>query len=236
MTKLSIVISAYNEARTIENVLDAVRRAPLPPAIAEKEIIVVNNGSSDATADILSRQTDIRVLALYPNRGKGGALKAGFAAAGGDIVLVQDADLEYNPQDYPALLEPILSGRAEAVVCKRPLADVSLLRGRKHVRHLAPFVGNRVINRFINVLYRNTCKDYACAYKLFTKRVINSVPVRANGFDYEIELVCKIMGSGIPLVEVPVRYEPRSYEEGKKIRAIDGLRIMWVAVRTRFFS
>ncbi|OGZ43166.1 MAG: hypothetical protein A3J55_02055 [Candidatus Ryanbacteria bacterium RIFCSPHIGHO2_02_FULL_45_17b] len=236
MKKLSIIISAYNEARTIRRVLDAVRKAPLPPEIQEREIIVINNGSSDETADILSHEQDISVITLQPNRGKGGALKVGFANATGDIVLVQDADLEYDPEDYPVLLGPILSGKAEAVLGKRPLADVSLFHGRHQVRHIAPFVGNRLINRFINVLYGNACKDYACAYKVFTKRVVQTVPVRSNGFDYEVELLCRIMRRGIPLAEVPVRYQPRSYEEGKKIRAADGLRIVWVAVRSRFFD
>ena len=128
-----------------------------------------------------------------------------------------------------------LSGKTEAVVCKRPLADVPLWKGFYGVRHIAPYVGNRLINRFINALYRNTCKDYACTYKIFTRRLINEIPVRANGFDYEFELLCKIMRKGIPLSEVPVQYQPRSYEEGKKIRAMDGLWIMWVALRSRFF-
>jgi len=233
--KLSIIISAYNEARTIEAVLAAVRNAPLPSAIGEREIIVVNNGSSDATAGILARQKDIRVITLQPNRGKGGALKEGFKAATGDIVMVQDADLEYSPEDYPALLEPILSGASEAVVCKRPLADVSLHRGYGNVPHVLPFVGNRLVNRAINILYGNTCADYACTYKIFTKRLVDTILVRANGFDYEFELLCKIMRKGLSLKEVPVRYTPRSYEEGKKIRALDGLKIIWVALRSRFF-
>lgn len=234
--KLSIVISAYNEARTIQAVLNAVRKAPVPAGIQEREIIVINNGSSDETAYILSREQNIKVITLQSNRGKGGALKVGFANATGDIVLVQDADLEYDPQDYTALLEPILFGKAEAVVGKRPLADVSLWQGRRQVHHLGPFVGNRMVNRFINILYGNSCKDYACAYKVFTKHIVQTVPVRSNGFDYEFELLCQIMRRGIPLAEVPVRYQPRSYEEGKKIRAVDGLRIIWVAVRTRLFS
>lgn len=234
MKKLSIVISAYNEARTIHGVLDAVRKAPVPAGIQEREIIVINNGSSDGTVDILSREQGIKVITLHPNRGKGGALKVGFANATGDMVLVQDADLEYDPRDYPALLEPILSGRSEAVVCKRPLADVPLWKGTRQVRHMAPFVGNRIVNRIINILYRNSCADYACTYKIFTKRVVDSINVRTNGFDYEFELLCKIMRRGIPLAEVPVRYQPRSYEEGKKIRASDGLKIIWAALRSRF--
>lgn len=235
MKKLSIVISAYNEARTIGAVLDAVRAAPLPDGIGEREIIVINNGSVDTTAEILARQNGIRTLTLNPNRGKGGALKVGFKEVTGDIVLIQDADLEYDPQDYPALLEPILSGRAEAVVGKRPLADVSLIRGWKDVPHVAPFAGNRAVNRVINLLYNNTCKDYACAYKVFTKHVADTIAVRSNGFDYEFELLCKIMRAHIPLAEVPVRYQPRSYEEGKKIRMSDGFDILWVAIRNRFF-
>ncbi|OGZ44789.1 MAG: hypothetical protein A3J54_02080 [Candidatus Ryanbacteria bacterium RIFCSPHIGHO2_02_FULL_45_13b] len=101
---------------------------------------------------------------------------------------------------------------------------------------MAPFVGNRLINRFINALYGNACKDYACAYKVFTKHVIQTVPARSNGFDYEFELLCRIMRRGVSLVEVPVHYQPRSYEEGKKIRAGDGLRIVWIALRSRFFD
>ena len=236
MKKVSIVIPAYNEASTIERVLDAVRRAPLPNGLSEKEIIVVNNGSWDATADILLRQSDIRVITLQPNKGKGGALKAGFREATGDIVMVQDADMEYDPADYPALLEPVVSGRTEAVVCKRPLSDMPLWKGYQDVRHIAPYVGNRFINRVINILYGNSCKDYACTYKIFTKRLIDEITVRTNGFDYEFELLCKIMKRGYTLFEIPVRYQPRSYEEGKKIRALDGLHIMWVAIRSKLIG
>lgn len=234
--KVSIIISAYNEAKTIKAVLAAVRIAPLPSGVHQTEIIVINNGSSDATADILSGEQGIRVITLYPNRGKGGALRVGFREATGDVLLIQDADLEYDPQDYPILLEPFISGKAEAVIGKRPPADMPFFAGLKRVPHFLPFVGNRMINYFINMLYNDWSKDYACAYKLFTKRVVDRIHVRTDGFDYEYELFCKVMRLGVRVVEVPVWYQPRSYEEGKKIRAIDGLKIILVAVRSRFFD
>lgn len=236
--KLSVVISAYNEAQTIGAVLEAVRKAPLPSGITGQEIIVIDNGSVDETGNILAQHTDIRVITLNPNRGKGGALKVGFAEASGDILIIQDADLEYSPADYLVLLEPILSGKTEAVIGKRALADVSFLKGMrdKNVAHITPYFGNKVVKYAINLLYGDRASDYACAYKVFTKRLVDSILVNSNGFDYEVELVCKALKRGVPLVEVPVQYRPRTYEEGKKIRMRDGFRILWVAARYRFFN
>jgi len=233
---VSFVISAYNEEATLGQVLDMVREAVLPVGIT-REIIAIDNGSHDGTADIIKSYSDVRMISLSPNRGKGGALKVGFAEARGDIVMIQDADMEYNAADYPALLEPILSGRTEMVVGRRPLSVVPFSEGVRNVQHVLPYIGNKIVMKyFINWLYGDSASDYACAYKVFTKKLVDSITVKANGFDYEFELVCRAMRKRVPLVEVPVRYYPRTYEEGKKIRTMDGLKILRTALRSRFFN
>ena len=232
---VSFVISAYNEEATLGQVLDMVKSAVLPTGV-EREIIAIDNGSHDRTAGIIKNSPDVRMISLSPNRGKGGALKVGFAEATGDILMIQDADMEYDAADYPALLEPILSGCTEMVVGRRPLSVIPFSEGVRNVQHILPYFGNKIVMKyFINWLYGDSASDYACAYKVFTKKLVDSIVVKANGFDYEFELVCKAMRKGVPLIEVPVRYQPRSYEEGKKIRTMDGIKILRTALRSRFF-
>ena len=237
MHKLSIIIPAYNEARTIEALIAKVKAVDLPAGEAglgnvEKEIIVVDNGSTDETAQILKAVDGIRVLTLNPNRKKGGAVKAGIKEATGNIVIVQDADLEYDPNDYPAMIRPILDGKTEVTngVRIQPEHDE---RKRKSLYWLS-WLGNNVITWTTNWLYWHNAGEYEGRYKAFTKKLLNTIEVKTNDFDFDNELMCKILKRGIKPIDIPIRYYPRSYAEGKKINWRHGVKILKTIISTRF--
>ncbi len=233
--KLSVIIPAYNEESTILDVLDAVRGVQL--GRVEKEIVVVDDGSTDRTRAILGKVGDIRLVLHDRNRGKGAAVKTGFKAAKGDIVLIQDADMEYDPGDYPALIKPLLDGRAVAVMGSRFAYEKPVFFTLDHPQpFFTHYIGNRTIIALTNLLYGHDATDYEGAYKAFTKKLIESLPIEADGFEYDNELICKLLRRGVPLVEVPIRYRPRSYEDGKKITWRDGMRMLWTIVKWRFKS
>ena len=228
---VSVIIAAYNEERTLEGVIRRVAELGL-----HEEIIVVDDGSADGTAAILETlqaSGEIRGLRLIRherNRGKGAALRTGFAASTGDIVVVQDADLEYDPRDLPALLQPILEGHADVVFGTR-------LRGGQPQRaHLFwHYAGNRFLSLLTNVLYNTTISDMEVGYKAFRGDLVRSLRLVSNGFDIEPELAAKILRDGrVRLYEVPISYFGRTYEEGKKITWRDGLVAVWTLVRFRF--
>jgi glycosyltransferase involved in cell wall biosynthesis len=228
---VSVIIAAYNEERTLEGVVRRVADLGL-----HEEIIVVDDGSADGTAGILETLEasgeirGLRSIRHERNRGKGAALRTGFAASTGDIVVVQDADLEYDPRDLPALLQPILEGHADAVFGTR-------LRGGQPQRaHLFwHYAGNRFLSLLTNVLYNTTISDMEVGYKAFRGDLVRSLALVSNGFDIEPELAAKILRDGhVRLYEVPISYFGRTYEEGKKITWRDGLVAVWTLVRFRF--
>ena len=227
--KLSIIIPAYNEEGTILEILKRIRDIDLD---LEKEIIVVDNGSSDETPRLLKNVEGIKLITLSPNRGKGGAIKAGLREATGDLVIFQDADLEYNPQDYPKMIKPILDGKTEIVLGVRIQPDRDA-RKRKLSYWLSWF-GNELITQTTNLLFWNNAGEYEGCYKAFTKHLIDTIKVKANGFEYDNELVCKILKKGHKTIDVPINYYPRSYEEGKKIKWEDGFRILGTIIKCRF--
>lgn len=229
--KLSIIIPAYNEKNTIEEIIRRIKAANLP---LEKEIIVVDDGSRDGTREILKTIPGIRYIFHEKNLGKGGAVKTGFKNATGDIVIVQDADLEYDPNDYLAVIKPILEGRTEAVNGTRipPEKDE---RKRKSLYWLS-WLGNKAITWTTNLLYWNNAKEYEGCYKAFTKKLIDSIEVKTNSFDYDNELVCKILKRGYKIADVPIHYYPRSYAEGKKINWKHGFLILWTIIKHRFID
>ncbi len=216
--KVSIVIPCYNEKNTIEKTVEAVRSAP----IENKEIIVVDDCSGDGTQAVLKEKISQMVdrIIYHPvNRGKGAALRSGFAAATGDVILVQDADLEYNPEEYPLLLEPIMSGKADAVFGSR------FMGGRPHrVLFFWHMVGNRFLTLLSNIFTNLNLTDIETGYKAFKAPVIKSIQIEEDRFAVEPEIVAKLARTGCRIYEVGISYSGRTYAEGKKINWKDGVR------------
>jgi glycosyltransferase involved in cell wall biosynthesis len=227
--KLSIVIPVYNEKATIREILRRVRAVKLP---VRKEIIVVDDFSGDGTRDILARLKgrDLRVELHEKNQGKGAALRTGFARATGDIVLVQDADLEYDPKEYPQLLAPILDGRADVVYGSR------FLGGPHRVLFFWHFVGNRVLTMLSNMVANLNLTDMETCYKVFRRDILKKLRLRSNRFGFEPEVTIKLAKLRCRVFEVPVSYSGRDYAEGKKIGWKDGLAALFHIVRYRFFD
>jgi len=230
--KLSVIIPAYNERSTIEAVVRRVQAVNLGPI--EKEIIVVDDGSRDGTTDILKALSGIRHILHERNVGKGAALTTGFRAATGDIVLIQDADLEYHPEDYRTVIQPIVDGTCDAVMGSRFLLYKPKFFGKRRSPYLTHYIGNKLIVVVTNLLCGQRFTDYEGCYKAFTRTVLASTPVEAKGFEFDNELVCKLMRKGARIVEVPIHYTPRTYAHGKKINWRHGLIILWTIVKWRF--
>lgn len=239
---LSVVIPAYNEEKTIRKIVDRVRGVAIP-----KEIIIVDDGSKDSTPVILDEikkgmdlAPDVAnhlVIIHKKNGGKGSALKAGIEAAKGDIIIFQDADLEYDPADYHVLVDPIISGEALVTMGSRLARKQNIwAEGTPTLRYFFNHLGVRLINTLTNWLYWNKATDYEGCYKAFRADLIKSVPLSTDGFEIDNEIVCKILRLGIKIKEVPIHYYPRSYQEGKKIKAKDGLKMLWTIIKWRFKS
>lgn len=227
--KLSVIIPVYNEAKTIEEILRRVQAVELG---LEKEIIVVDDGSTDGTRAILEGFTSpsIRVIFHTKNQGKGAALQTGFAAATGDILLVQDADLEYDPREYPKLLEPILDGRADVVYGSR------FLGGPHRVLLFWHYLGNRILTTFSNMVSNLNLTDMETCYKVFRKDVFQRLKLKSKRFGFEPEITVKLAKLKCRVYEVPISYSGRDYAEGKKITWKDGLAAIFHILRYRFFN
>lgn len=232
MHKLSIVIPAYNEKNTIEALLTKVKAVDLGDI--EKEIIVVDDGSKDGTREILQQISGIRYIFHEKNLGKGGAVKTGFKNANGDMVIIQDADLEYDPNDYAAMIRPILDGRAEVVngVRIQPECD----ERKKKSLYWISWLANHLITQLTNWLYWANAGEYEGCYKVFAKKLVDSIEIKTNDFDFDNELMCKILKRGITPIDVPIHYYPRSYAEGKKINWKHGFKILGTIIRIRFID
>ncbi|HLZ36007.1 MAG TPA: glycosyltransferase family 2 protein [Nitrospira sp.] len=230
--KLSIIIPAYNEQRTIEAVIRRVQAVDL--GTIGKEIIVVDDASSDGTQHILKKIGGIRFLTHAVNAGKGAALNSGIGAATGDIVLFQDADLEYMPEDYPVVIKPILEGHSDAVMGSRFLRERPVFWGKRRSPYLNHYIGNLLILWVTNTLYRRRFTDYEGCYKAFSRGVLLDTPVESKGFEFDNELICKLMRKGARITEVPIQYAPRTYAQGKKITWRHGVMMLWTIFKWRF--
>lgn len=234
--KLSVVIPVYNEERTIAEVVDAVRGLDLTGALGvrmEREIIAVDDGSADGTASVLDRYRDVdevRIVRHDRNRGKGAAVRTGFAAATGDIIIIQDADAEYDPREYPELLRPIVEGRADVVYGSR------LSGGRPQRMYLFwHLVGNRLLTLLTNILFNSTLSDMETGYKVFRREVVEGFRLRSNDFRIEPEITAQVLRNRrYRVYEMPIAYYGRTYEEGKKITWRDGLLALATLLRARF--
>src|ERR1043166_3601602 len=227
--KLSVVIPVFNERNTVEQIVNVVRGAE----VEQIEIIVVDDGSTDGTQQVLKEKiaTVANQIIYQPrNMGKGAAVRAGFAAATGDVVLVQDADLEYNPADYPTLLEPILSGKADAVFGSR------FMGGRPHrVLYFWHMVGNRFLTLLSNMFTNLNLTDVETCYKAFRADVIKKLDLRENRFGFEPEVTAKLAKAKCRIYEVGISYNGRTYSEGKKVNWKDGFRAIYTIVRYNLF-
>ncbi len=228
--KVSVIVPCFNERETIEKVIDAVRSLSLP----DGEIIVVDDGSTDGTTAVLKGKIAPIVdhIIYQPrNRGKGAALRAGFAAASGEVIVVQDADLEYDPGDYSILLAPIVSGQADAVFGSR------FMSGRPHrVLYFWHMVGNKFITLLSNMLTNLNLTDVETGYKAFRASVIKNLELREDRFGFEVEIAAKLAKARCRIYEVGVSYSGRTYEEGKKVNWKDGVRAVYAIVRYNLFA
>jgi len=226
---VSFVIPAYNEREYIEQVLRALDKVPLPEGV-RRELVVVDDGSTDGAADFVESLRDIDSVVIYrmpQNSGKGAALRAGFSIARGDVLIVCDADLEYKPSDIPKVLEPLLSGQADIVYGSRFMGDI---KGMKFVNRLA----NRLLTVTVNILFGAKITDEATAYKAFNRNVLSSINLKCTGFEFCPEVTAKTLKRGHKIIEVPITYEARNIEEGKKIKWQDGFIAIWTLVKYRF--
>jgi len=225
--EISVIIPVYNERGTIAEVIRRVQEQPF-----EKEIVVVDDCSTDGTRDLLQGTQwpeNVHVLYHRKNRGKGAAIRTALDTVSKEIIIIQDADLEYNPNDFAIVLKPILDGVADVVYGSRFL-------GTHRAFMLHHYIGNKLLTLTTNVLYNNILTDMETGYKAFRAPVLKGVRIRSNRFDFEPEITAKVLKQGFRIYEVPIYYAGRDYAEGKKITWRDGFAAMWALIRFRFIN
>ncbi|KKR19819.1 MAG: Glycosyl transferase family 2 [Parcubacteria group bacterium GW2011_GWE2_39_37] len=226
--KLSVIIPVFNEEKTIEEILSRVNEVPL-----EKEIIIVDDGSFDETRNILKRieqagDATIKIFFSEKNQGKGMAIREGIKLVEGDLVIIQDADLEYDPMDYPRLVQPIIDGRSQVVYGSRNLLP-SNSSGRKLYKY-----GGVFLSKLANLLYGLEITDEATCYKVFTSKALKSLDLKCKQFEFCPEVTAKLAKQGYNFIEVPINYYPRNHNQGKKLKLRDGIKAVWTLIKYRF--
>ncbi|MBD3203419.1 glycosyltransferase [Candidatus Woesearchaeota archaeon] len=232
MERISIIIPVYNEEKTILKILEKIEKVNIP---IEKEIIVIDDFSDDGTKNILNKkERDIKLVFHEKNLGKGAAVRTGLKHATGDIILIQDADLEYDPNDYSKLLEPIINNETKVVYGSRFLGEnYEKWSSQKNIIRSHLF-GNKFLSFMTQILYSRKITDMETCYKVLSKDVLANINLEARGFELEPEITAKIINKGYDIVEVPINFNPRSFEEGKKINWKDGIKALYYLVKFRF--
>ena len=229
--KISVIMPVYNEEKTLLEILNKVKNVNI-----DKEVIIVNDGSTDKTKEILEqveqheKNPHVKIFHHEKNQGKGAAIRTGIDKASGDIILIQDADLEYDPKDYKKLIEPIANGKASVVYGSRVF---SLTKKDMHTLH---YYGNKMLTFVTNVFYNCKLSDMETCYKVFKKDILKNIKLKSKGFEFEPEITAKILKKGYKIYEVPISFKPRSFKEGKKITWIDGLKATYYLVKYRFVN
>ena len=224
--KLSVIIPVYNEVENIEEILKRVKATK-----RAAEIIVVDDGSQDGTRDLLKKldgRGRVRVILREKNQGKGAAVRSGLDAAAGDILLIQDADLEYDPRDYPTLLQPLEEGLADVVYGSR------FLGGPRRATMFWHMIANKMLTFMTNILYDTILSDMETGYKVFRREVVDGMKLRSKRFDFEPEFTAKALKRKYHIYEVPISFNPRDYSQGKKIGLKDAFEAVWTLLKYRF--
>lgn len=240
MKKLSIVVPAYNEELTIKDILNWIQGTSLESVGFEKEVIVVDDGSKDRTADLAESIPGVSVFRQERNQGKGAAVKRGISEVSGDYVLIQDADMEYFPDDYGKMVKFLEGPPKVAIYGSRILGQVEMgtghpvFLGKHHKQGLGPWVMNRILSVFCLILYGRWITDLLTAYKIYPMQFLHDNPIQTHGFETDHELTAKLLRQGYEIKEVGIQFNPRSIDEGKKIRPIDGLIALWTLLKFRF--
>ncbi|KKQ97371.1 MAG: glycosyl transferase [Candidatus Yanofskybacteria bacterium RIFOXYD1_FULL_42_10] len=231
--KLSIIIPVYNEERTVAEVIKRVKKVKFPANIS-REVIVVNDASIDKTGKILKKIDGIKIYTHGTNQGKGAAVMTGVKYSKGDVVVIQDADLEYDPDDITRLITPILQNKAQAVYGSRLKNYPLRLSGKRKTPLITHYLGNKLLSFITSFLYGNYLSDMETGHKAFKKSIIAGMKIHSKRFDFEPEFTAKVLKMGHKILEIPIKVKPRGYDEGKKITWRDGFRAVWILIKYRF--
>lgn len=231
--KLSIIVPVYNEEKTILPILEKLKELSIPQVA--KEIIIVDDGSTDLTRKKLKTVKDVKIILHDKNMGKGAAVKTGINNASGDFVIIQDADLEYDPNYIKILMEPVKRGEAKVVYGTRLKRLPHLKQEERTLQFLIHYLGNRFLSLVVSILYGQWITDMETCYKLFPKNALDKIKLNARGFEFEPEITAKLSKAGYKIKEIPITANPRGYDEGKKLNTLrDGSKAFWYTIKYRF--